>query len=215
LPPSSDIILTEKQITRALTRIAHEILEHNAGAETLAIIGIITRGAFLAERIAGIIEQLERVKVPTGLMDIGLYRDDVHSKLDQPIVQRTDILFSVIDKNIILIDDVLFSGRTVRAALDHIIDFGRPRSIQLAVLVDRGHRELPIKADYVGVNIPTARSDQVVLEVKEKEGTDQVYVVRGKDASPGKKPSRKKNPRKSSIGRKNQGSRTARKGSGK
>lgn len=215
MPTNTDIILNEKQITRALTRITHEILEHNAGAETLAIIGIITRGAYLAERIAGIIEQLEGVKVPTGLMDIGLYRDDVHSKLDQPIVQRTDILFSVIDKNIILIDDVLFSGRTVRAALDHIIDFGRPRSIQLAVLVDRGHRELPIKADYVGVNIPTARTDQVVLEVKEKEGTDQVYVVRGKNLSSAKKPSGKKNPRKSSAGQKNRGSRAARKGAGK
>lgn len=186
-----EIILSEKQITRALTRIAHEILEHNSGAETLAIIGVITRGAFLAERIAQIIEQLEGIRVPTGLMDIGLYRDDVHSKLDQPTVQRTDILFSVIDKNIILIDDVLFTGRTIRAALDHIIDFGRPRSIQLAVLVDRGHRELPIKADYVGVNIPTAPFDQVVLEVTEREGRDRVYVQRGKKR-PVKKASAKK-----------------------
>ena len=179
MPERSDAILDEKKISRALTRIAHEILERNSGAETLVIIGILTRGAHLAQRIAGIIEKLEGVKVPVGLMDIGLYRDDVHSKLDQPIVQRTDILFPVVDRNVILIDDVLFTGRTVRAALDQIIDFGRPRTIQLAVLVDRGHRELPIKADYVGVNIPTSKTDRVVLEVAEKEGIDRVSVIRG------------------------------------
>ena len=174
----NDVVMNDNQISRALTRIAHEVLERNTGAESLAVVGILTRGAFLAKRIAAIIEKLEGVKVPVGLMDIGLYRDDVHTKGEQPVVQRTDILFSVIDKNIILIDDVLFTGRTVRAALNHINDFGRPRTIQLAVLVDRGHRELPIKADYVGLNIPTARADQVVLEVAEKEGTDRVYVVR-------------------------------------
>ncbi len=179
MPERSDAILDEKKISRALTRIAHEILERNSGAETIVIIGILTRGAHLARRIAGIIESLERVKVPVGLMDIGLYRDDVHSKLDQPIVQRTDILFPVVDRNVILIDDVLFTGRTVRAALDQIIDFGRPRTIQLAVLVDRGHRELPIKADYVGVNVPTAKTDRVVLEVLEKEGSDRAYIIRG------------------------------------
>lgn len=173
------IILDEKKIERALARIAHEILEHNTNVESIAIVGILTRGAHLARRIAGLIEELEGVAVPVGLMDISLYRDDVHQKLDQPVIQRTDILFPVQDKNIILIDDVLFTGRTIRAALDHIVDFGRPRTIQLAVLVDRGHRELPIKADYVGVNIPTSRSDQVVLEVKEKEGVDRVYVAPG------------------------------------
>lgn len=175
---NSDIILDETKINRALTRIAHEIMEHNSGAETIAIVGILTRGAFLAKRIAAIIEKLEGVKVPVGLMDISLYRDDVHSKLDQPVVQKTDVLFKVSDKNLVLVDDVLFTGRTIRAALDQIIDFGRPRTIQLAVLVDRGHRELPIKADYVGINIPTAKTDQVVLEIKEKEGTDRVYVVK-------------------------------------
>ena len=179
MPEKHDNILDDKQINRALARIAHEILEHNAGAESLAIVGILTRGAYLARRIAAIIKKLENVDVPVGLMDISLYRDDVHSKLDQPVVQRTDILFTVSDKNIVLIDDVLFTGRTVRAALNHITDFGRPRTIQLAVLVDRGHRELPIKADYVGVNIPTAKSDQVVLQVTEKEGSDRVFVVRG------------------------------------
>jgi len=173
-----DLILDDKKIKRALTRIAHEILEHNSGAESLVIIGIVTRGVFLAQRIARIIEELENIKVPVGLMDISLYRDDVHSKLDQPVVQRTEILFDIKDRNIILVDDVLFTGRTIRAALNQINDFGRPRSIQLAALVDRGHRELPIKADYVGINIPTAIKDQVVLEVSEKESSDSVYVIR-------------------------------------
>jgi len=187
LPHKPEIILDEKKISRALTRIAHEILEHNAGAETLAIIGIWTRGAHLARRIADLIEQLEGIRVPVGFMDISLYRDDVHSQLDQPVIQRTEILFSVVDRNLILVDDVLFSGRTVRAALDQIIDFGRPRSIQLAVLIDRGHRELPIKADYVGANIPTNRADQVVLEVLEKEGADRVYVLHGRSSATGKR----------------------------
>ncbi|MEW5797275.1 MAG: bifunctional pyr operon transcriptional regulator/uracil phosphoribosyltransferase PyrR [Candidatus Zixiibacteriota bacterium] len=173
------LILDDKKIERALARIAHEILERNGDVASLAIVGILTRGAHLARRIALLIEKLEGVAVPVGLMDISLYRDDVHQKLDQPVIQRTDIIFPVKDKNIILVDDVLFTGRTIRAALNHIVDFGRPRTIQLAVLVDRGHRELPIKADYVGVNIPTSRSDQVVLEVKEKEGVDQVYVAPG------------------------------------
>ena len=191
---NNDVILDEAKINRALTRIAHEILEHNSGAETVAIVGILTRGAHLAKRIAAIIEKLEGVRVPVGLMDISLYRDDVHSKLDQPVVQRTDILFEVSNRNIVLVDDVLFTGRTIRAALDQIIDFGRPKTIQLAVLIDRGHRELPIKADYVGVNIPTAKSDQVVLEVKEKEGTDRVFVVKNgkKTAKPAKLSARTK-----------------------
>lgn len=200
MPERSDAILDEKKISRALTRIAHEILERNSGAETLVIIGILTRGAHLAQRIAGIIEGLEGVKVPVGLMDIGLYRDDVHSKLDQPIVQRTDILFPVVDRNVILVDDVLFTGRTIRAALDQIIDFGRPRTIQLAALVDRGHRELPIRADYVGINIPTSKTDRVVLEVVEKEGTDRVYVIRNGNAAE-KKDSRAKTEKSNRTGR--------------
>ena len=209
MPVRSNIILDEKKIRRALVRIAHEILEHSTDAASIAIVGILTRGAFLARRIAAIIEELEGVEIPVGLMDISLYRDDVHSKLDQPIVQRTDILFSVKDKNIVLVDDVLFTGRTIRAALEHIVDFGRPRTIQLAVLIDRGHRELPIKADYVGVNIPTERSDQVVLEVTEKDGADQVYVIRDRAGaaeksspkrSPSKKPSTKGSSRRKKGG---------------
>lgn len=178
MPDKTNQVLDDKQISRALTRIAHEILEHNKGADTIALIGILTRGAILAKRIAAIIGKLEDVKVPVGLMDISLYRDDVHSKLEQPVVQRTDILFPIAETNIILVDDVLFTGRTIRAALDQIVDFGRPRTVQLAVLIDRGHRELPIKADYVGANIPTAHADQVVLEVVEKEGVDRVSVVK-------------------------------------
>ena len=173
-----DIIMDEKKITRALTRIAHEILEHNSDTSSLVIIGIITRGAILAKRLAEIIKKLEKVDIPVGLMDIGLYRDDIQSNLDQPIVQQTDILFSVVNKNVILVDDVLFTGRTIRAALNQIVDFGRPKTIQLAVLIDRGFREYPIKADYVGVNIPTKKEDVVLLHVKEKEKSDKVSIVR-------------------------------------
>jgi pyrimidine operon attenuation protein/uracil phosphoribosyltransferase len=215
LTAKNKIILDEKKIERALARIAHEILEHNTNVDSIAIVGILTRGAHLARRVAGLIEKLKGVAVPVGLMDISLYRDDVHQKLDQPVIQRTDILFPVKDKNIILIDDVLFTGRTIRAALDHIVDFGRPRTIQLAVLVDRGHRELPIKADYVGVNIPTSRSDQVVLEVKEKEGVDQVYVTPGTN-SPAKAnggiPKEAGTRSKKTPDKKNPAKKTARKG---
>lgn len=171
-----DVIMDDTKMNRALTRIAHEILEHNGGPSSIALIGVLTRGAVLARRIAKAIDELEHVSVDLGLMDISLYRDDVHSKLDQPVIQRTDILFPIKDRNVILVDDVLFTGRTVRAALDQIVDFGRPRTIQLAVLVDRGNRELPIKADYVGINVPTRKSDLVVVEVAEKDGVDRVSV---------------------------------------
>lgn len=178
------IILDSQKMKRALTRIAHEILERNSGAQSLVIIGILTRGALLAKRIAASIKELEGVKVPLGFMDISLYRDDVHSKLEQPIVQRTDILFEVRDKNVILIDDVLYTGRTVRAALDQMVDFGRAKTIQLAVLVDRGHRELPIKPDYVGANVPTSRDDRVVVKIAEQDGVDEVLIERGRPESP-------------------------------
>ena len=174
----SVVVLDAKTIQRALVRIAHEIVEKNKGAENMAVIGIQNRGAYLAERVAKLIEQIEGVEIPLGLMDITLYRDDVQTKLDQPLVQKTDILFDVVDKIIILVDDVLYTGRTVRAALDQIIDFGRPRSIQFAVLIDRGHRELPIRADYVGKNIPTAKDDRVKLKIKEVDGEDSVSVIK-------------------------------------
>jgi pyrimidine operon attenuation protein/uracil phosphoribosyltransferase len=191
--------MNEQKVTRAVTRIAHEILEHNSGSESLVIIGIITRGATLAHRIAAKIKEIEGTDVPVGLMDIGLYRDDVHSKLDQPVVQRTDILFEVVDRNIILVDDVLFTGRTIRAALDQIVDFGRPRTIQLAVLVDRGHRELPIKPDYVGANIPTAKADQVVVRLAERDGEDRVFIERGDGNDSNGKPAAKKAGKKTGL----------------
>jgi pyrimidine operon attenuation protein/uracil phosphoribosyltransferase len=174
----STLIMDAKTIERALTRIAHEIVEKNKGAENMAVIGIQNRGAYLAERIAKLIEKIEGAEIPVGLMDITLYRDDVQTKLEQPVVQKTEIMFDVKDKAIILVDDVLYTGRTVRAALDQIIDFGRPRHIHLAVLVDRGHRELPIRADYVGKNIPTAKDDRVKVKIKEVDGEDSVSVVK-------------------------------------
>jgi pyrimidine operon attenuation protein/uracil phosphoribosyltransferase len=174
------LIMDNKTISRCLVRIAHEILERNRGAKNMGIIGIKTRGAYLAERIASIIESIEDVKLPVGLMDINLYRDDTQSKKAQPVIQKTEILFDVVDKIIILVDDVLFTGRTIRAALDQIVDFGRPRSIQLAVLVDRGHRELPIRADYIGKNIPTSSDELVRVKIKELDGEDSVSIVRDK-----------------------------------
>ncbi len=177
--PQEEILLDDRKINRAIARIAHEILERNSGAETRVLIGILTRGAYLAKRIAAQIKEIEGAEVPVGLLDINLYRDDVHSKLDQPIIQRTEILFDVVDRNIILVDDVLFTGRTIRAALDAIVDFGRPRSIQLAVLIDRGHRELPIRPDYVGKNIPTSRDDRVLVRLDEKDDREVVVAVKG------------------------------------
>jgi len=172
----AEVLLDSKKISRATTRIAHEILEKNSGAESLVIIGIIRRGADLAKRIAEKIQQIEGVEVPVGLLDINLYRDDIHSRLDQPIVQRTEILFDVVDRNVILVDDVLFTGRTIRSALDAIIDFGRPRSIQLAVLIDRGHRELPIRPDFVGKNIPTSKDDRVLVRLDERDDSEEVII---------------------------------------
>ena len=172
------LVMDAKAVERALIRVAHEMVEKNKGAENLAVIGIKTRGAYLAERIAKLIEQIERVKIPVGLMDITLYRDDIQTKLEQPVVQKTEILFDVVDKVIVLVDDVLFTGRTIRAALDQIIDFGRPKNIQLAVLVDRGHRELPIRADYVGKNIPTAKDDRVYVKIIEVDKEDSVSIIK-------------------------------------
>jgi pyrimidine operon attenuation protein/uracil phosphoribosyltransferase len=174
----SVLVMDAKTIERALIRIAHEIVEKNKGAENMAVIGIKNRGEYLAQRVARLIEKIEKVQIPVGLMDITLYRDDVQTKLEQPLVQKTEILFDVVDKVIILVDDVLFTGRTIRAALDQIIDFGRPRCIQLAVLVDRGHRELPIRADYVGKNIPTAKSEKVAVKIKEVDGEDSVSILK-------------------------------------
>ncbi len=176
----SILIMDSKTIGRSLVRIAHEILERNRGAKNMAVIGIKTRGAYLAERIAKIIGSIEKTELPVGLMDINLYRDDIQGKKEQPVIQKTEILFDVVERTIILVDDVLFTGRTIRAALDQIVDFGRPKSIQLAVLVDRGHRELPIRADYIGKNIPTSSDELVKVKIKEVDREDSVSVTKNK-----------------------------------
>jgi pyrimidine operon attenuation protein/uracil phosphoribosyltransferase len=163
---------------RALTRIAHEILERNRGTSELALVGIRTRGVPLARRIAHSLRDINGEDVPTGALDITLYRDDLMRQPvgPQPVVRRTEVPFSIDDKRILLVDDVLYTGRTIRAALDALIDFGRPRAIQLIVLVDRGHRELPIKADYVGKNLPTSPKQSVQVRLQEIDGADEVVV---------------------------------------
>ncbi len=171
------ILFMDKQaMDRAITRIAHEILERNGGAGSLVFVGILTRGADLAARLARAIEEIEHIAVPVGLMDINLYRDDVNYNADLPVVRQTQILFDIDGKNLILVDDVLYTGRTIRAALSQLIDFGRPRTIQLAVLVDRGHRQLPIRADYVGKNIPTGFDDDVQVRFAERDQIDEVRL---------------------------------------
>jgi pyrimidine operon attenuation protein/uracil phosphoribosyltransferase len=170
-------IMTEEDIRRALVRISHEIVERNKGVRDLVIIGVARRGDHLARRIARIIEEIENVKVPVGTMDITLYRDDLDLFDRKPTASKTDIPFEIDDKRVILVDDVLHKGRSVRAALDGLMDFGRPASIQLAVLVDRGHRELPIAADYVGKNIPTSRKEWIDVALKEQDGEDRVAIA--------------------------------------
>ena len=172
----SDTILDAADIDRILTRITHEILEVHKGADNLTLIGIQTRGVFLAKRIQSRIDKIEGIEIPTGDMDITLYRDDFQLASSSPIVGKTEINEDITDKIIILVDDVLYTGRTVRAALDQLIDFGRPRQIQLAVLVDRGHREFPIKADYVGKNVPTAADEQVDVRLSEIDDRDEVIL---------------------------------------
>ena len=168
------------RIARTLTRIAHEVLERNRGVEELALVGIRTRGVPIARRIADAVRAINGHDVPTGALDITLYRDDLmrHPVGPQPLVRKTEIPFSIDDKRILLVDDVLYTGRTIRAALDALIDFGRPRAIQLVVLVDRGHRELPIRADYVGKNVPTSLEEDVRVRVKELDGEDSVVLAR-------------------------------------
>jgi pyrimidine operon attenuation protein/uracil phosphoribosyltransferase len=169
-------VMDENDLRRAIVRISHEILERNGGTDNLAIIGIQTRGAFLARRVADAIEAIEGVSVPVGVLDITLYRDDLKTVAEQPVVNESDIPFDVQGKSIVLVDDVLYTGRTVRAALDEIIDFGRPRFVQLAVIIDRGHRELPIRADYVGKNVPTSSSEIIGVRMTEKDGEDGVVI---------------------------------------
>jgi pyrimidine operon attenuation protein/uracil phosphoribosyltransferase len=177
-------ILTKEEIGRAITRIAHEIVEKNKGVNELAIVGIRTRGYIMAERIARVISELYGSKLDVGALDITFYRDDLSLVSEQPVVHNTEIDFDIEGKNIILIDDVLYTGRTIRCALDALMDFGRPRTIQLAVLVDRGHRELPIRADYVGKNLPTSQKELVQVRLEEMDGEDIVFIEEqnGEDA---------------------------------
>jgi pyrimidine operon attenuation protein/uracil phosphoribosyltransferase len=173
------VVMDADRMGRTLTRIAHEILERNRGVDDLAVVGIRTRGVPLAKRIAAALREIHGDDVRTGALDITLYRDDLmrHAVGAQPVIRRTEIPFSIDDRRILLVDDVLYTGRTIRAALDALIEFGRPRAIQLIVLVDRGHRELPIKADYVGKNVPTAASQSVQVRLLEIDGLDEVDVV--------------------------------------
>ncbi|WP_433749567.1 bifunctional pyr operon transcriptional regulator/uracil phosphoribosyltransferase PyrR [Falsibacillus pallidus] len=172
------LVLDQQAIRRALTRVAHEIIERNKGVHECVLVGIKTRGIFLAERLAKRIKEIEGEKLAVGELDITLYRDDLTTKTEsqEPEVKGTDIPVDINEKKVILIDDVLYTGRTVRAAMDAIMDLGRPSQIQLAVLVDRGHRELPIRADYVGKNIPTSSAEKIVVELLETDDTDQVTI---------------------------------------
>lgn len=172
------IILDEQAIRRGITRVAHEIIERNKGIDNCVLVGIKTRGIYLAKRLAERIEQIEGASIPVGDIDITLYRDDltVKSKSEEPIIQGTDIPVNISGMKVILVDDVLYTGRTVRAALDALIDLGRPEQIQLAVLIDRGHRELPIRPDYVGKNVPTSKSELIVAKLSEVDEVDQVTI---------------------------------------
>ena len=170
-------ILDKDSLGRSLMRIAHEILEKNKGTKQLCLVGIRNRGVYLAQRLAECIEKIEKEKIPVGVLDITLYRDDLSLIAAQPVVHKTEIDFDITEKNIILIDDVLYTGRTVRAALDALIDLGRPCSIQLAVLIDRGHREIPLRPDYVGKNIPTAQNETVEVRLSETDGKDEVVII--------------------------------------
>ena len=174
-------IVDQDGLNRIITRIAHEILEHNKGTKNLVVIGMRTRGEFLAKRIFEKISSIENIKLPFGVLDVTLYRDDFRTRLKQPQVSVSDITFDINEKDVILIDDVLYTGRTVRSALNALMDFGRPASIQLFVLVDRGHRELPIRADYVGKNIPTAPSEEIKVKMQEIDGEDAIYLVETKE----------------------------------
>lgn len=171
------VVLTADDVRRTLARIAHEIIEHNKSLDELVIVGLYTRGVPLAQRLSTNIESFEHFKVPTGSLDISHYRDDLALLERKPTVKSTDIPVNISNKSVVLVDDVLFTGRTVRAAMDALIDLGRPRSIQLAVLIDRGHREMPIRPDYVGRNIPTSLLEEIEVRVTEIDGADEVAIM--------------------------------------
>jgi pyrimidine operon attenuation protein/uracil phosphoribosyltransferase len=175
--PQSTVILNAAAVERALTRIAHEIAERNENGSAVALVGVQRGGIFLAERLAGILNQIWGHPVQTGRLDVGMHRDDVGQGV-APVIQPTVIPFDISGKTVILVDDVLFSGRTTRAALDALNDFGRPKRVQLAVLIDRGHRELPIKADFVGKNVPTALQERIDVNFREEGGQDEVILLK-------------------------------------
>ncbi len=170
-------LVDKEGIERIITRMAHEILEKNKGSENLVLIGMRTRGEFIARRLQKKIKEIEGVELPLGVLDVTLYRDDFRTRLKQPQVSVSDITFDISEKDVILVDDVLYTGRTVRSALNALMDFGRPATIQLCILVDRGHRELPIRADFVGKNIPTSLNEEIKLKVEEYDGEDAIYLV--------------------------------------
>jgi pyrimidine operon attenuation protein/uracil phosphoribosyltransferase len=178
------VVMDAQAVERALKRIAHEIVERNRGAGNLVLLGIRSRGEFLVQRLTRLIGQIDGdAPPPVGVVDITLYRDDLSRNLQRPAVKGTHVPFAVDDRDVILVDDVLYTGRTIRAALDAVIDLGRPQSVQLVVLVDRGHRELPIRADYVGKNLPTARGESVQVRLRESDGVDEVVIAPAEEAS--------------------------------
>ena len=171
------VIMDKAQMERTIHRMAHEIIEQNKGLEKIRLVGIRSRGVPLAERISAYLKQIEQTEIPVGIIDITLYRDDLSTISHQPVIKGSSIDFEMEDSVVILVDDVLFTGRTVRAAIDALLDFGRPKQIQLAVLVDRGHRELPIKADYAGKNVPTSKDEIINVSFEETDGEDSVKIV--------------------------------------
>lgn len=174
---SEKLLMASVDMRRALVRIAHEIIERNKGAKDIVLVGMWTRGVPLAHRLASAIQSYEGVSIPVGALDIGLYRDDISYLGLKPVTQNTDIPTDITDKQVILVDDVLYTGRSIRAAMDALVDLGRPKSVQFAVLIDRGHRELPIRADYVGKNIPSSRDEEIKVQLEETDGVDRVTIV--------------------------------------
>ena len=177
--PNERLLMDDQDMSRALSRISHEILERNKGSQDLALVGIRTGGVYLGQRLAARLQQIEQRTIPFGELDITLYRDDLSIRKDQPEIRKTSIPFNISDIKVVLVDDVLFTGRTIRAALDSLMDLGRPAEIQLAVLVDRGHRQLPIRANYVGKSIPTAREENVQVFFEELGQIDRVSIISG------------------------------------
>jgi pyrimidine operon attenuation protein/uracil phosphoribosyltransferase len=175
------VLMSADEVRRAIVRVAHEIVEQNRGCQELMLVGMRTRGVPLAQRLAAAIREFEGEEVPVGALDIGLYRDDLPARGTRVEIKPSELPQDVVDKRVVLVDDVLYTGRSIRAALDALIDYGRPERIQLAVLVDRGHRELPIRADFVGKNIPTSRQDEVLVQLEETDGIDQVLITERRD----------------------------------